>query len=220
MPRELPTDPMQIDSIDDGLTQFATYQEMAVPGSRLDTLWLNCPAVPLIHACSCEVARNFPDLAPGLLIDNANADDVSRLVSHGYYSDAASLAATAWLLASGRDGVSQVAKIVERLRAIALEKLQYLEGIHRDDVARERQTLIPLARDGKAAQRQRSEAGFSSGSERRAARQPVWDQWQRRAEELHRGNTARSNTDIFAQVGREFDVTRRAVAKRVQLPGT
>lgn len=72
---------------------------------------------------------------------------------------------------------------------------------------------------GKKAQRQRQRAGFSSGAERQAEREPVWKAWQRRAEELKASNPRRSKHDICEQVGREFNVTGRAVANRVKFPG-
>lgn len=72
---------------------------------------------------------------------------------------------------------------------------------------------------GKKAQRQRQRAGFSSGAERQAEREPVWKAWQRRAEELKASNPRRSKHDICEQIGREFNVTGRAVANRVNISG-
>lgn len=78
----------------------------------------------------------------------------------------------------------------------------------------------PAATVGNRATQQRKRAGFSSGQERAAERKPTWDAWQHRASALHAENPRRSKSDICAQVGREFGVTGRAVAKRVQIVGT
>lgn len=103
-------------------------------------------------------------------------------------------------------------------RNALLRHLEFMEGRWRMDVRE--QALLPAARTGDAAQVQRRDAGFSSGEERAAERQPVWDRWKARATELHSKNPARSHSDICAQVGREFGVTRRAVANRVKIVGT
>lgn len=78
------------------------------------------------------------------------------------------------------------------------------------------ETLLPLARFGRRVEEQRQDAGFSSGDWRRRVRQPVWDQWQRRVDELRASNPRRSKADICRQVGNEHGVTGRAVSKRVK----
>lgn len=81
-------------------------------------------------------------------------------------------------------------------------------------------SLFALASHGFKSKKQRERAGFSSGEQRAAARQPEWDRWQRRAIELKTSNPRRSKTDICTQIAEEFGVTDRAVRARVQLPGT
>lgn len=99
-------------------------------------------------------------------------------------------------------------------RSRLLRHLEFMQERWRADLRE--QALLPLARFGRHVEEQRRDAGFSSGDERRRVRRPVWDQWQRRVDELRASNPRRSKADICSQVGNEHGVTGRAVSKRVK----
>ncbi len=72
---------------------------------------------------------------------------------------------------------------------------------------------------GRRAQRQRRNAGFSSGEERRSERQPEWDKWQAAINEIHQKNPALKKSPAQERVGRQFGVSRPSVAKHTTWPG-
>lgn len=79
-----------------------------------------------------------------------------------------------------------------------------------------RQTvLLPLARTGQRAAKQRAAAGFSSGEQRGAERKPEWDTWQKAAEDIFRANPTLTKTQICIKVGHRFGVHHRTVSNRI-----
>ncbi|UVE18333.1 hypothetical protein NVV93_02715 [Pseudomonas sp. LS44] len=57
--------------------------------------------------------------------------------------------------------------------------------------------------------------GFLGAAQLRDERQPVWDRWQARGEEIYAANPHLSKTAVCTKVAEEFGVSREAVGKRV-----
>ncbi len=72
---------------------------------------------------------------------------------------------------------------------------------------------------GRRAQRQRRNAGFSSGEERKAERQPEWDKWQHAINELHAVNPLLRKSPAQKRVAERFGVSRTSIDKRTNWPG-
>jgi hypothetical protein len=68
---------------------------------------------------------------------------------------------------------------------------------------------------GRQAQKQRSDAGFSSGEQRRADREPKWNEWQAAVDKVRAEQPKLKKSRVFEIVGATFGVTRPAIAKHV-----
>lgn len=66
---------------------------------------------------------------------------------------------------------------------------------------------------------QRQNAGISSGEQRKVERQPEWEKWQSRADEIFKKNPKLSKSAIANEVAKEFRVTGRAVSRRISNVG-
>lgn len=78
--------------------------------------------------------------------------------------------------------------------------------------------LIPLARVGDKAQKQRRKAGFSSGNERRDQRAATWEKWQRLADEVWRKRPALSNAAVANRIAECTGGNPDTIRRRIKHP--
>lgn len=62
---------------------------------------------------------------------------------------------------------------------------------------------------------QNTRNGFSGAEQRQDERQPEWDRWQARAEEVFKANPHLSKTAICQKLAAEFSVNRKTISNRV-----
>ncbi|PWK32563.1 hypothetical protein [Pseudomonas sp. OV226] len=118
------------------------------------------------------------------------------------------------------DGDERVALVKAAMDQIAQWGYLYVTGDPRQR-AELRPRLMEVAEAALAWQyteEKNARNGITSGEERRSERQPEWDCWQARAEEIRAANPALSKNAIHKKLAKEFDVDESTIRRRVHLP--
>ena len=122
-----------------------------------------------------------------------------------------------------------VKKQQEQLKSLAKEgccdALEVLSKGHPESADRLENMIFkrliqkPVER-GVKAQRQNSKAGFSSGEQRRAERRPVWDEWQRLADQVWAKNPRLSKSEVARRIAEQHNLEDKpnTIRKEIKKP--
>ncbi|MFR0693453.1 hypothetical protein ACLUTX_28945 [Enterobacterales bacterium AE_CKDN230030158-1A_HGKHYDSX7] len=119
------------------------------------------------------------------------------------------------------DGAERVSAVQTVMNLIAQWGFLYITGN-----SNQRRELRPRLREVAEAclawqceEEQNARNGIASTAASRELRQPEWDRWQARAEELFAANPNLSKSAICNRVAKEFGVSPRSVRRRVSNVG-
>lgn len=116
------------------------------------------------------------------------------------------------------DGAIDLAEVVARL-AMQLSAVTAADFAAHMSLAEHGVTIFELSTHHTSVETQRSKAGFSSGEQRTAERQKVWDEWQAEADKLWSANSRLAATEVGERIacrrglGENSDTIRKRIRK-------
>lgn len=117
------------------------------------------------------------------------------------------------------DGAIDLAEVVTRL-AMQLSALTESDFAANMSLADHSVVILELSTHRTSVETQRSKAGFSSGEQRTAERQKVWDEWQRLADQIWEKNPRLSIDAVARRMAEQHDLKDkpRAIRNRIKKP--